>query len=87
MKKREDHIYRELFGEKVLIMQKPVDDRSVVLTLNETSDAVYRLVGECGTAEEIAERLAQEYDAPMETLLGDVRDVLASFERLGVIDP
>ena len=86
MKKREDHIYRELFGEKVLIMQKPVDDKSVVLTLNETSDLVYQLIDQCDTVEEIAARLAEEYDVPADEILNDVRSVLDTFARCGVIE-
>ena len=53
--------------------------------LNSTASAIWRTLGEAGSAEDIAQRLVEEFDVGWEQALSDVRSVLHQLESLSLI--
>lgn len=69
--------WREIEGEVVII--SPED--SHVHELNETASLVWKCADGTRSLEEIAARMAAEYDIAMDAARVDVREIIAVFEE------
>ncbi|HEX7243716.1 MAG TPA: PqqD family protein [Longimicrobiaceae bacterium] len=60
--------------------------RGEYYTLDEVGGRVWTLLAGGATAAELADRLAEEYDAPLETLLADVSALLDGMAAAGLVE-
>lgn len=87
MKISDKFILKKVGNESMLL---PVnnDFMSVknIITLNETSLAIYLHLKDGLTKEEMLEKMLEEYDVDIEILKKDVDDIISKFISLGVLD-
>ena len=79
-------VLREIAGDYALI---PVGESGLahngLFSLSETGARIWELLPQAETAEEIVDTLAQEYDAPRETIQTDVTEFLNKMRELNII--
>lgn len=54
--------------------------------LNPTGGRMFEVLGECGDLGEAAARLAREFEQPLETVAGDLRDLCAGLVGRGLLE-
>lgn len=70
-------------GDELLVLDT-VEDR--IHRLNGSAAAIWSMRREGRAPEQIAEALVEAYDVEAEVALDDVRDAVARFEALGLVD-
>ncbi|MCR5112422.1 MAG: PqqD family protein [Acholeplasmatales bacterium] len=78
-------IFKAVAGEYMII---PLSGGTVDMTksfnINETGAFIYKGLDQGKTAEEIAEDMAKEYDAPKDELLKDINEFIAILKKKGI---
>ena len=87
MKISDKFILKEVGHEFMLI---PVNNDFIsvknLITLNETSLAIYSYLKDGLTTQEIVDKMSTEYRVNVDELKSDVEEVIAKFRSLGVLD-
>lgn len=79
-------ILREIAGDYALIpVGESVREHNGLFALSETGARIWELLPQAKTAEEIVNTLAEEYDAPRETIQTDVTEFLNKMRELNII--
>ncbi len=88
MKRSPDCVLREVGGQAVLVPLGPkVRDMNALITLNATGRRVWELLADDQSAEELAERIAGEFDAEPGRVRADVRAFLERLRGSGLLEP
>ena len=78
-------IFKAVAGEYMII---PLSGGTVDMTksfnINETGAFIYKGLDQGKTAEEIAEDMAKEYDAPKDELLKDINEFIEILKKKGI---
>jgi len=78
-------IFKAVAGEYMII---PLSGGTVDMTksfnINETGAFIYKGLDQGKTAEEIADDMAKEYDAPKDELLKDINEFIAILKKKGI---
>ena len=86
MKVSKDFIMREIAGEHILV---PVGAAAAkfngLITMNEVGKFVLELLEEERTAQELVERITEEYDVTPQTALADVEAFLQQLREIGAL--
>lgn len=86
MRVSKDFIMREIAGEYVLV---PVGAASVkfngLITVNEPGRYIFDLLAEEHSAQELAEKITEEYNVSPETALTDVKAFLQKLREVGAL--
>ena len=88
MKQKKGFILREVCGEKVIIAEGvEVVNFNKLLSLNESAAYLWQQATVLGdfTAEQLADKLCEEYEVSKEQALHDVEQMLAEWEKIGII--
>lgn len=87
MKVKTEAVLREIAGDYVLV---PVGDTVIehngLFALSEVGARIWELLPECENAEEITDKLLEEFDAPRETVSSDVKEFLEKLLSFGLIE-
>jgi len=87
MKVKIEAVLREIAGDHVLV---PVGDTVIehngLFALSEVGARIWELLPECENADEITDKLLEEFDAPRETVSADVKEFLDKLYALGLIE-
>lgn len=87
MKIKADLVLREIAGDWVLVPTgETVVKYNGLFSLTETGARIWELIPECGSEEEIADRLFEEFDCEREVLARDVKDFLEKLREMDFID-
>ncbi len=87
MKILRDFVLREVAGDVLLVPTgKTALDLNGMMTLNEVGAEIWRMLPEARDSAQIAERLADDYDAPLGQIRADVDDFLAKLRELGIVE-
>lgn len=79
-------VLREIAGDYALIpVGESVLAHNGLFSLSETGARIWELLPQAETAEEIVNALAEEYDAPRETIQTDVTEFLNKMRELNII--
>ena len=88
MRQKKGFILREVCGEKVIIAEGvEVVNFNKLLSLNESAAYLWQqatLLGDF-TAEQLADKLCEEYEVSKEQALHDVNQMLAEWQKIGII--
>lgn len=80
-------VLREIAGDYALIpVGESVREHNGLFSLTETGARIWELLPQAETAEDIVDALAEEYDAPRETIQADVAEFLDQLRAFNVID-
>lgn len=86
MKIKKQLVKRSIAGDVLLV---PIGSASAelkgLLTLNETASAIWDLLPQCDSAQELVARMLEEYDVDEAVLRADVEDFLAQLRQLDVL--
>lgn len=86
MKLKREFVLREIAGDVLLVPTgKAALDLNGMLTLNEVGAAIWNLLPQVDTEEEIVARLLEEYDTTQEQLEKDVSAFLKELCKLDII--
>lgn len=69
-------------GDRVVLMDLAGEQ---FYSLDQVAGRIWDLLAEPATPAALAERIAEEFDAPVETIRGDVAECLAGLERDGLV--
>ena len=87
MKVKIEAVLREIAGDHVLV---PVGDTVIehngLFALSEVGARIWELLPECESADEITDKLLEEFEAPRETVSRDVKEFLEKLFALGLIE-
>ena len=87
-KKSGDLVERRIRDEHILVpIMKNMASLDSIYTLNETAAVIWQLATEGLAENEIAERIATDFDVPTETAAADTRRVLDELVHLGALEP
>ena len=86
MKIKDGLLIRDIAGEHVVIDASEGVDFSKMAMASDTAVSVIKAMqqGVC-TAEELAKRLADEYEVTEEEALADVKELIEEMERQGIL--
>lgn len=87
MKIKDGFILKEVAGNNIVIAcgeQKMTFNG--VMTFNEVGAAVFKLLDGTNTAENIAEKIAADYNADIETVKKDVNTLIEKMKRYGLVE-
>lgn len=86
MKIKKQLVKRSIAGDVLLV---PIGSASAelkgLLTLNETASAIWDLLPQYDSAQELVARMLEEYDVDEAVLRADVEDFLAQLRQLDVL--
>lgn len=89
MRQKKGFILREVCGEKVIIAEGvEVVNFNKLLSLNESAAYLWQqatLLGDF-TAEQLADKLCEEYEVSKEQAFHDVNQMLAEWQKIGIIE-
>lgn len=88
MRHNPDFVARQVGEELVLVpVTRSASELESIFTLNEVGARIWNLIPECQSAEEIARRLADEYDVEADEALADVHELVHQLREIrAVID-
>lgn len=87
MKILREFVLREVAGDVLLVPTgKTALDLNGMMTLNEIGAEIWKMLPEARDSEQIAARLAQDYDAPVEQIRADVDEFLDQLRKLGIVE-
>lgn len=83
---KHEFVLREVAGDYLLIPTgKTALDLNGMLTLNEVGAAIWKMLPEAESEAAVAQRLAQEYDAPAEQIRADVAEFFGRLRELDIL--
>lgn len=83
---KHEFVLREVAGDYLLIPTGTTAlDLNGMLTLNEVGAAIWNMLPEVENEVALAQRLAQEYDAPPEQIRADVAEFLGRLRELDIL--
>ncbi len=86
MKIKREFVLREIAGDTLLVPTgKTALDMNGMLTLNDVGAEIWKMLPEAESEEAIVQKLLAEYDAPVETIRGDVSEFLARLRELKIL--
>ncbi len=86
MKIKREFVLREIAGDTLLVPTgKTALDMNGMLTLNDVGAEIWKMLPEAESEEAIVQKLLAEYDAPVETIRGDVSGFLARLRELKIL--
>lgn len=86
MKIKKEMVLRNIAGDFVLVPAgEAVKDFNGLFAINEVGAAIWELLPECDTEDQIVSKLEKEYDAPVELLKNDVAEFLKKLKSLDLI--
>ena len=86
MKIKREFVLREIAGDTLLVPTgKTALDMNGMLTLNDVGAEIWKMLPEAESEEAIVQKLLAEYDAPVETICGDVSEFLARLRELKIL--
>lgn len=85
MKLNQNFITRTVEGTQVIV---PIGDSGFngIITGNETAAFIVNMLKDGTTEAALIDAMAQEYDAPLDVLQADVREILEKLRRIGALD-
>ena len=89
MRQKKGFILREVCGERVIVAEgMEVINFNKLLSLNESAAFLWEQATSLGdfTAEQLAEKLCEEYEVSHEQALKDVEQMIAKWQEIGIID-
>ncbi len=86
MKIKDGFVLREVAGSCVVMNIGGELDFNKMITLNETGTIIWKAIDEGLDAEQIACRIADEYDVSVESALSDVNLFISKMSDIGVIE-
>ncbi len=85
MKLKNEFITHETNGEHITVTAGNTSFNGIIRS-NQTAGFVIDCLREDTTEEEIAKKMFDEYDAPMEVISADVKKVIEKLRSIGAID-
>lgn len=86
MRVSEEYIMREIAGEHILVPVGAAAARlNGLITMNEVGKFVLELLQQERSAQELAAKIAEEYDVEPQTALHDVEDFLQQLRQIGAL--
>jgi len=85
MKLKNEFITHETNGEHITVTAGNTSFNGIIRS-NQTAGFVIDCLREDTTEEEIAKKMFDEYDAPMEVISADVKKVIDKLRSIGAID-
>lgn len=89
MKQKKGFVLREVCGEKAIIGEGiETVNFGKLISLNDTAAWVWEEAAKLGdfTAEQLAEALCSEYQVEPERALRDMKELLAQWQQIGIIE-
>lgn len=87
MKLKQDFVLREIGGDSLLIPVSSLDSTfNGIISLNETSISIWKLLESGKEKSEIVDALLEEYDVEREQAEHDVDNFCAQLEQLGILE-
>lgn len=87
MKIKDDYVLRNIAGDYVLV---PTGDAAAkyngLFGVTEVGARIIELLPECGSEEEVAAKILEEYDADGETVAHDVADFISKLREQGILE-
>ena len=87
MKIKDGFIMKDVAGSKVVL---PLGDRQNelkgIITFNDIGAEVFNMLDGTNSVEEIAGKIARDYDAPYETVEADVNKLVEKMRAQGLIE-
>ena len=86
MKRNPDFILRKVAGEYVLVSTgKSLAKFSGIITLNEQTASLWKLLEKDSTVEELVKGITDEYEVSEEAAREDILKMLTQFKLLGML--
>lgn len=87
MKIKDGFILKEVAGNNIVIATgEQKMSFNGVMTFNEVGAAVFKLLDGTNTVENIAEKIAADYNADIETVKKDVNTLIEKMKQYGLIE-
>lgn len=87
MRIKKELIMRDIAGDIILVpVGKSVLEHNGLFVLNEVSGEIWKLLTEGREPEQIVSALAEDYDAPEETIRADVEEFLAELVKRDILE-
>lgn len=89
MRQKKGFTLRNVCGENVIVAEGlEVINFNKLLSLNETAAYLWQKASEIGdfTAEQLADKLCEEYEVTREQALKDVEQMMAEWQKIGVVE-
>lgn len=89
MRQKKGFTLRDVCGEKVIMAEgADVVNFNKLLSLNESAAFLWECATELGdfTAEQLAQKLCENYDVEQGQALADVKTLLAKWQEIGIIE-
>ena len=89
MKQKQGFVLRDVCGEKVIVGESiETIDFGKLISLNETAAFLWEKAAILSdfTAEQLADELQKEYEVSAAQALADVRDILAKWTEIGIVE-
>lgn len=87
MKIKDGFIMKDVAGSKVVL---PLGDRQDeikgIITFNEIGAEIFNMLDGTNSVEEIATKIAKDYDAPYETVEKDVNNLIEKMRANGLVE-
>jgi coenzyme PQQ synthesis protein D (PqqD) len=85
---RSRSVVSRVIAEETLIVpvRRGVGDLASIYSLNPVASAIWNLLSEPRTKNEIVQLLEQEFDAPAETVVSDVEAFLSEMSTAGLVE-
>lgn len=89
MRQKKGFTLRNVCGENVIVAEGlEVINFNKLLSLNETAAYLWQKASEIGdfTAEQLADKLCEEYEVTREQALKDVEQMMTEWQKIGVVE-
>lgn len=87
MKIKDGFIMKDVAGSKVVLpIGERQNDLKGIITFNEIGAEVFNMLDGTNSVEEIAHKIAKDYDTPYETVEADVNKLVKKMREQGLIE-
>lgn len=87
MKIKDGFIMKDVAGSKVVLpLGERQDEIKGIITFNDVGAEVFNMLDGTNSLEEIASKIAKDYDAPYETVEADVKKLVEKMRAQGLIE-
>jgi len=89
MKQKKGFVLRNVCGENVIVGEGiETIDFGKLISLNESAAYLWQKAGELGvfTAEQLADKLQEEYEVSAEQALTDVKRIVSEWQKVGIVE-
>ncbi len=84
---KKDMILRQIGGDAILVpVGNALKDYNGLFMLTESACFLWQQLPECGSVQELALRLYDEYDVTQEQALADTKEFIDKLIEIGIID-